>query len=1149
MSSEVESSRCDDEDFGCGLLLRDIEEISKALYVHKSPHEAFNASYNHRRDVVAKTGISESKSDVITHDPLHKEKKSSIWKWRPLKALTHIRGHRFNCCFFLHVHTIEGLPPNFNNLDLRITWKRKTDMLQTRPAHVSLGIAEFEETLMHRCTVYVSRTGPRSSAKYEPKLFLLQASVVGAPTLDIGSRWIDVSRLLPLTLEELEGGKSSPGKWTTSFNLTGKAKGATVNVSFGFSILSGNSFQPGYFVKVPDVVRERELNHFADFDITSRSSQLHNLDSVPGMSAGGSYQPSVNSNFLEEIFPKKGSELPLSVALLYQKFDEGKMGNAMVSDLCHEHPESLKPMLDPIPECSGGITGNHFDDSEFHVNDQGIKVSIKDQIEPEKCSSLRFDNIVIETIDVAEIFAGEEAAFDEYAAWDSELDSDNHDEPECGGGGIDGAEIFTGEEVAFDEYAEWESKLDTYNHDEPECATDDLPEHRDNVACIIEPAFEGLDSELYDLLTSEPAEMDSLLGTSTYSDQGKYMKSRSGNQAQMLMDSLSLDDVVVADLIENDFLNMLGIDLSQDDMDSDSDHDLPSDLLRLFEEDSSALENPILDSDVMAEQKESSCFTPTGFRKVAFADDFDLSLSAQSVQSLRNKRNAEVLENLETEALMHEWGLSERAFQYSPRVYSGGFGSPVYTPVEEPLRLPSIDEGLGPIVQTKDGGFLRSMNPLLFKNANNGARLIMQVSAPVVLPSAMGFTIMEMLQLWASVGVDKMCIQANELMPLEDVTGKTIHQVLADAESASDAFNRLPLERESDAGIESIVDKKLVDALHSCLSSEHIDSDYVSLKDLVPMALTNIEGLLVEGLKIQSGMPDLEAPSSIRIQLSGNSVSHEKSVELPRNFCSERASCLQVLDVDELIKYSVSLEEWVRLDSSEREDNNHENDSKLFTTHFANPVESSGAQLTKEDERVILLGRKGGIFSNNFTMGLKVQLRDPLRNHEMVGSPMLALVQVDRVYSVKQPELHHLSFEEMCNQQEVPNGHIIQEGVDFEQNKKKIIQPMFKVSEAHLTGPNVIRGNKSLWGTSRQQQSGSRWLLSSGMTKPNKNNISKFNAVVKSSSGFMRKALPEDVLWSIAFPTCGEAGTWNDQIALNVHIRNPDIIFPTDSVK
>lgn len=758
MSSEVESTKGDDEDFSCGLLLHDIEEISKALYLHKSPREAFNSSYDHRRDVVAKNGISESKSDVIIQDSLHKDKKSSIWNWNPLKALTHIRHHRFNCCFFLHVHTIEGLPPNFNNLSLCVTWKRKANMLRTRPTRVCLGVAEFEETLMHRCTVYVSKTGSHSSAKYEPKLFLLHASVVGSPTLDIGSHWIDLSRLLPLSLEELEGEKSSSGKWTTSFKLTGKAKGAMLNVSFGFSIVGGNSCEPGYFVKVPDIVREGGLNHFADFDI-SRTSQLHNLGSVPGMSTGGSYQhsQSANSKYLEEIFPKQGSELSQSVTLLYQKFDEGKMGNAMEFDLYHEHLESLKPKSDPTPESAGGKTGHEFNDTEFDEIEQGIEVSMKDQIE--KCSSQRFGYSVIETIDVAEIFAGEE--------------------------------------TAFDEYAEWNSKLDTDSHDEHECATDD-PEHRDNSTCIIEPAFEELDSAFYDMLTSKPAEMDFLLDISAYNEQENYMKSNSSNKAQSLMKSLRLDDVAIAESIENDFLSMLSIDQSQDDIVSGSGDEPPIDLLRLFEEDTLAWGNPILDTDLMAEQKESCCFTPRSYRKVAFAHDFDLSSAIDAVernqgsvnQSFRNKRNAEMLENLETEALMHEWGLTEKAFQYSPHASSGGFGSPVYLHAEEPLQLPSIEEGIGPIIRTKDGGFLRSINPLLFRNANNGARLIVQVSAPVVLPSAMGFTIMEMLQCWASVGVEKMCIQANELMPLEDVTGKTIQQVLAEGKSESDAINR-----------------------------------------------------------------------------------------------------------------------------------------------------------------------------------------------------------------------------------------------------------------------------------------------------------------------------------------------------------------------
>lgn len=247
------------------------------------------------------------------------------------------------------------------------------------------------------------------------------------------------------------------------------------------------------------------------------------------------------------------------------------------------------------------------------------------------------------------------------------------------------------------------------------------------------------------------------------------LRSESRSRSQRLRRSLSLDDLLLSDSIENDFLNMLSIDQDQEDV---------------F-------------SDLMAEE-ESCSITPTSNGKVPFSVDLDLSFPIKSAernhrsldQSFRDKRNAEMSENLETEALMNQWGLSEKAFQYSPRAASGGFGSPVYLPNEEPLQLPPIIEGKGPIVRTKDGGLLRSMNPLLFSNANNGARLIVQVSAPVVLPSAMGCMPLETLKYWACVGVEKMSFQVNQLMSLEDVTGKMITQVLADAESGSDASIR-----------------------------------------------------------------------------------------------------------------------------------------------------------------------------------------------------------------------------------------------------------------------------------------------------------------------------------------------------------------------
>lgn len=150
-----------------------------------------------------------------------------------------------------------------------------------------------------------------------------------------------------------------------------------------------------------------------------------------------------------------------------------------------------------------------------------------------------------------------------------------------------------------------------------------------------------------------------------------------------------------------------------------------------------------------------------------------------------------MLEDLETEALMREWGLNEKAFHHSPPKDFAGFGSPIHLPPEEPPTLPPLDDGLGPFLQTKDGGFLRTMSPSIFKNSKSCGSLIMQVSNPVVVPAEMGSGIMEVLQCLASVGIEKLSMQAKELMPLEDITGKTMQQIAWEAMPSLEGAERL----------------------------------------------------------------------------------------------------------------------------------------------------------------------------------------------------------------------------------------------------------------------------------------------------------------------------------------------------------------------
>ncbi|KAE8688468.1 Detected protein of unknown function [Hibiscus syriacus] len=181
----------------------------------------------------------------------------------------------------------------------------------------------------------------------------------------------------------------------------------------------------------------------------------------------------------------------------------------------------------------------------------------------------------------------------------------------------------------------------------------------------------------------------------------------------------------------------------------------------------------------------------------------------------RIKVRAKVLEDLEKEALMHDWGLNENA---APPRFSVGLGnlqdfhcrdsSPSwrwFRSEEEPLDLSPLGDGLGPLLQTKNIGFLRSMNPSLFRNPKIGGSLIMQMSSPVVLPAEMGPSVMDVLQRLASIGIEKLSMQANKLMPLEDITGKTMQQVAwEDASTLEGSQSQYLLQHDSEVGEKKI---------------------------------------------------------------------------------------------------------------------------------------------------------------------------------------------------------------------------------------------------------------------------------------------------------------------------------------------------------
>ncbi|CAI8606028.1 unnamed protein product [Vicia faba] len=990
---EFENESVTDLSNGHEELLNDIEELSKALYLNKTPIKPIlnNRSKSAERTRVSKPPLN-SNPRFVSEDLLIEDKRLSLkWNWKkPLKALTLIGSQKFVCRFSLHVHSIEGLPSSFEGVRLSVHWKRKNSVLQTCPSRVLNGFAEFDETLIHRCTVHGSRTVSGRGLKYESKCFLIYASVVGEPEHNIGKHQVDLTRLLPPSLENLWGNQRS-GKWSTSFRLTGKALGARINVSFSYQVMKDELM--GFGCNNVNVGNSINLK-------TGPSS----ADNVVGFSPNNrdiKLRRDQNDVVLSnEVAMNSGSGFSESITFLYQKLDEGNINNSAWAD----------------SESSQGSNLYVSDDTDFSTSEQGVGSSEGDSFELDQAGIQIVDMSTVEIINVDDIIKDDDTFVDDNERCDS---------------------------------------LDTVCSRNVD--VEDSSKHKFSFSCVDLPCTKV---------------EDSVPETSEFLGQEQYLSFKSDYKAHKK--SHSLDDFI--DTVASDFLKTLT--LGSDSFRSSCDGDPLSpreQLLRQFEDEALASGNFTFDFDANEEELgEGTCGHDFG----DYAADSDLSLiicAAEEVferenQSLVQRRKAKILEDLETDSLMQQWGLDERDFQNSSRRWSGGFGSPIELSDEEPSILPSIGEGLGSFVQTTSGGFLRSMCPSLFKNVKNCGNLIIQASNPVVLPAKMGNDILDILLNMASARLQELCDYITKLMPLQDITGKSIKHIVSDADTTIEAPGRQGL-REHD----------LFEEFPSSYLAYKDNS--VSLESIAPMSIDKIEALLIEGLRIQSGMSNEEAPSCI----------HSKNEETDN-------------DLDGLMGLSVTLDMWSRLDSGIIQgEHNLERILKILKAHNSKITELDNEGLRNCSDKEKVDGRMHGYFGNCTTVVFMIQHRDPLRNYEAVGVPMLVLTQVERV--------------------------------DTHTTEKETLRSRFKIKEIHLAGVLTKPGKRQVWGTASQQQSGLRWLLASGMCNTVKHSSSKSKAIiVRSPPLFTNKLMNQDIFWSIS---CGK-----DNMDTNAHVRNVDIIFP-----
>ncbi|KAL2529763.1 plastid movement impaired1 [Forsythia ovata] len=164
--------------------------------------------------------------------------KKGIWKWKPIRALSHIGMQKLSCLFSVEVVTVQDLPASMNGLRLSVCVRKKESKdgaVQTMPSRVSQGAADFEETLFIRSHVYFT-PGSGTHMKFEPRPFLIFVFAVDAEELDFGRSSVDLSHLIQESIEKsFEGTRIR--QWDTTFNLSGKAKGGELVLKLGFQIM------------------------------------------------------------------------------------------------------------------------------------------------------------------------------------------------------------------------------------------------------------------------------------------------------------------------------------------------------------------------------------------------------------------------------------------------------------------------------------------------------------------------------------------------------------------------------------------------------------------------------------------------------------------------------------------------------------------------------------------------------------------------------------------------------------------------------------------------------------------------------------------------------------------------------------------------
>uniref|UniRef100_A0ACD5XV08 Uncharacterized protein n=1 Tax=Avena sativa TaxID=4498 RepID=A0ACD5XV08_AVESA len=223
--------------------------------------------------------------------------------------------------------------------------------------------------------------------------------------------------------------------------------------------------------------------------------------------------------------------------------------------------------------------------------------------------------------------------------------------------------------------------------------------------------------------------------------------------------------------------------------------------------------------------------------------------------------------------LMEQGDIDDAKSSAAPQVSSLKSGTkPGSGGADESCFISDLGKGLGPIVQTRDGGYLAATNPFDIPVARKELpKLAMQLSKPFILrgqklPGGGA----EVFQRLCAGGCEALTAKLGALTATDEVVGKTAEQIAFEGMASAIISARGKELGASSSAAESVSLLRTMSAAMSEGRKERIATGIwnasegpVTVEEILAFSLQKIETMAIEALKVQAGIAEEQAPFDV----------------------------------------------------------------------------------------------------------------------------------------------------------------------------------------------------------------------------------------------------------------------------------------------